>query len=350
MQLPKSTYFILAIIVTLGISALPSQGDALPGNGETGSPTAEPKTRIFEFVYQAMIAEVPAGTKRLQVWLPYPTTDENQEILDMKVSSPSAATIYTEPRFGNAILAIAIENPGSRLIELEMRFKVRRAENLHKDFNKARPSTVVPLDPDVAKFLQPDALVPVTEQVRKWALAVTKGKRSDLEKARAIYDHTLATMKYDKSGKGWGRGDILYACDEKRGNCTDFHAVFIGFARAIGIPARFAIGFPLPERRGEGEIGGYHCWAEFYLQGYGWVPVDASEAWKNPEKRDYFFGGHDENRVQFSIGRDILLRPRQQAGPLNYFIYPYAEADGKPVEQVKRLFRFADLQPEAVGN
>jgi transglutaminase-like putative cysteine protease len=303
----------------------------------------EPKVRTFEFSYRATITDVPGGTKRLDIWLPYPTTDSNQEIFDVEVSSPVKATVYTEPRYGNAILYIPIEKPEATPLVIEMRFKVRRAENIHNDFASIKPVVAGPLDPAVEAFLKPDRLVPINDQIKQWAIEVTKGKRTDLEKARAIYDYTLATMKYDKSGQGWGRGDILYACDAKRGNCTDFHAVFIGFCRAVGIPARFAIGFPLPEKRGEGEIAGYHCWAEFYLRGYGWVPVDASEAWKHPEKRDYFFGAHDENRVQLSIGRDIILRPRQQAGPLNYFVYPYAEADGKPIETIKREFRFKDI-------
>jgi transglutaminase-like putative cysteine protease len=183
----------------------------------------------------------------------------------------------------------------------------------------------------LAQYLKPDRLVPIDDQIRKWAREVVTaaGARTDLEMARAIYLHVVSTMKYDKSGKGWGRGDIYYACEERRGNCTDFHAMFIGYARAMGIPARFAIGFPLPFERGQGEIAGYHCWAEFYAKGIGWVPVDASEAAKHPEKRDYFFGHHDENRVEFSKGRDVTLNPPQKGDPLNYFIYPYAETDGK---------------------
>jgi transglutaminase-like putative cysteine protease len=349
MRFERIVHLALVMLVAFGLSAVASSAESFPGSGESKAASAEPKTRVFEFVYKAAITEVPSGAKRLQIWLPYPITDSNQEVFDIRISSPSTASIYTEPRFGNSILYVAIDNPGSVAVELEMKFKVRRAENLRRDFVKVSRSAGAMLDTEVEMFLKPDMLVPVTDQVRKWALEVTRGKKTDLEKARAIYDYTLATMKYDKSGKGWGRGDIIYACDEKRGNCTDFHAVFIGFSRAVGIPARFAIGFPLPEKRGEGEIGGYHCWAEFYLKGYGWVPVDASEAWKNPQKSNYFFGGHDENRVQFSIGRDILLRPRQQAGPLNYFIYPYAEADGKPVETVKREFRFTDLKQEQAG-
>jgi transglutaminase-like putative cysteine protease len=148
-------------------------------------------------------------------------------------------------------------------------------------------------------------------------------------------------MKYDKSGEGWGRGDEMWACDSKRGNCTDFHSVLIGMMRSSGIPARFEIGFPLPEGKSEGDIPGYHCWAEFYVNGT-WIPVDASEASKNPAKRDYFFGTVDVNRVMFTFGRDIKLSPVQQDQPLNYFVYPYAESGGKAVKGLETHFSFRD--------
>jgi transglutaminase-like putative cysteine protease len=190
--------------------------------------------------------------------------------------------------------------------------------------------------------------VPLDDTIRKWAGEVVAAAHAhtDLEMARAIYDHVVATVKYDKTGKGWGRGDIYYACDARRGNCTDFHAIFIGYARAMGIPARFSIGFPIPTERGQGSIAGYHCWAEFYAKGIGWIPIDASEAAKNPPLREYFFGTHDENRVEFTRGRDLKLSPRQAADPLNYFIYPYAEADGKPVEDLERAFSWKDSKSE----
>ena len=157
----------------------------------------------------------------------------------------------------------------------------------------------------------------------------------------ALYDHVLGRMRYDKSGTGWGNGDAIWACTAKRGNCTDFHSLFIGMMRAAGIPARFEIGFPLPTDQHDGVIPGYHCWAEFYVEPYDWIPVDASEAWKHLEKKDYFFGAHDDNRVQFTLGRDIRLDPPQHAGPLNYFIYPYAELDGKPLALTSK-FSFQD--------
>ena len=111
-----------------------------------------------------------------------------------------------------------------------------------------------------------------------------------LKLARLLYDRVDEHVKYDKSKPGYGRGDVLWVCDSRFGNCTDFHSLFISLARAKGIPARFEIGFSVPEKRGEGPITGYHCWAFFWLEKQGWVPVDISEADKNPAMKEYYFG------------------------------------------------------------
>jgi transglutaminase-like putative cysteine protease len=194
------------------------------------------------------------------------------------------------------------------------------------------------------RCLAPDRLVPVDGRIAELAGDVTRGMRTDREKARAIYDHVTTTMRYDKSGSGWGRGDALRACDVRSGNCTDFHSLIIGLARAAGIPARFGIGVSLPHARGEGEIPGYHCWAELYVDG-AWLPVDSSEAAKNPAKKEYFFGHHGENRLQLSTGRDLRLEPPPAQGPVNFLIYPVVEIDGKPHNAIEHSFRFADLHP-----
>jgi transglutaminase-like putative cysteine protease len=87
-----------------------------------------------------------------------------------------------------------------------------------------------------------------------------------------------------------------------------------------------------------------HCWSEFYVDQAGWVPIDISEAWKHQEKHDYFFGAHDVNRVQFSMGRDLKLNPPQAGPPLNYFVYPYVEVDGKEYSKVSVDFSFHDVE------
>lgn len=313
---------------------------ALPG---APAMATDPKVRTFEFTYVAEVVNIPEHAGKVAVWLPYPVSDANQEITQLELVSPYPTSLSKDPEYGNSILYLSAKHPRDRSIKVEMKFRVKRREYVRRDFTRVRVRAEKGSDPLLKRWLQPDRLVPIDDRIRQLAQAVVQGKTSDLEKARAIYDYTVANLKYDKSGTGWGRGDIYYACDVKRGNCTDFHAVFIGFCRAVGIPARFAIGFPLPEGSHEGQIGGYHCWAEFYLKGYGWVPVDTSEASKNPARKEYFFGAHDEHRVQFSIGRDIVLNPRQSDEPINFFIYPYVEVDGKPFSEVQKRFYFKDV-------
>ncbi len=308
--------------------------------------TAEaPRERAFAFEYVAIVKDIPVGAKSFDLWIPIPHDDPYQKIKGLQVVSPYPYEIRTA-QYGNRVLHIRLKNPKETSLTVTMRFDAVRLEHVQGHLRQA--GSRAPLekaDPNMRRWLEPDRLVPLDDRVRGWAREVVDaaGAKTDLEKARAIYNHVVATVKYDKSGQGWGRGDIYYACDARRGNCTDFHAIFIGYARAVGIPARFAIGFPLPKERGAGQVAGYHCWAEFYAEGIGWVPVDASEAAKDPARREYFFGAHDENRVEFTRGRDLELTPRQQGQPLNYFIYPYAEADGKPVGMIDKQFTYRDL-------
>ena len=162
--------------------------------------------------------------------------------------------------------------------------------------------------------------------------------------ARVLYDTVNQHMKYSKEGTGWGQGDALWACEHGYGNRSDFHSLFISLARSQKIPAKFEIGFSLPEKHGSGEIAGYHCWAKYHSAGKGWIPVDISEANKNPRLCDYYFGNLTEDRVVFSTGRDLTLVPKQDGKPLNFFIYPYVEVRGNPypVEKVLRKITFED--------
>jgi hypothetical protein len=166
-----------------------------------------------------------------------------------------------------------------------MRFEALRREHIQERLQMASfpsaPAAKERRDPNTARWLQPDRLVPIDGKIKQWAQEVVDaaGAKTDLEKARAIYNHVVATVKYDKTGQGWGRGDIYYA----------------------------------------------------------------SEAAKNPARREYFFGAHDENRVEFSIGRDLIVNPKQTGEPLNYFVYPYAEVDEKAFASVDKTFAYRDL-------
>ena len=105
------------------------------------------------------------------------------------------------------------------------------------------------------------------------------------------------------------------------------------------------MGFLLPETRGGGVVPGYHCWAWFKPAGHGWVPVDISEANQHPRQRDYYFGHLSPDRVRFTTGRDLVLSPKQDGPPLNFFVYPYVEVDGKPypADKITHAFTYEDL-------
>lgn len=334
MQIYKVFLYFFLVVSLVGVTKL-----------QASSEQTQIKQRKFEFTYSATV-QVPDGSTSAKVWLPVPKSDNNQQITGVQIKSEQPVSFLTDGEYGNSVLVATSNNPKAGAFTVEMSFQVTRQENVNrlalaeKSIKAEKGSAGI--DPLMPRWLQPDKLVPVSQRIKDLAIEVTKDKQTDEEKLAAIYYYAANNLKYDKTGTGWGRGDIYFACDEKRGNCTDFHALIIGLCRATNIPARFAIGFSVPNDKPEGQIAGYHCWAEAYIKGKGWIPMDASEASKNPQQKDYFFGAHDENRVEFSIGRDIPL-PGIHSEPLNFFIYPYAEIDQKTTDKVERKFSFKSL-------
>jgi transglutaminase-like putative cysteine protease len=253
------------------------------------------------------------------MWLPLASTDSFQTVEVKSVNAPGKQSPLIEREHGNRVLLLEL-GPEDSGKSVEIRYQVKRLE-------KAAYAADAP---DRKKHLKPERLVPVNEDFRRIAMEAVQGKKGDLVRARALYDHVIDRMRYAKYGEGWGKGDAVYACDARTGNCTDFHSYFIALARAVGIPARFAIGAAIPSERNEGGIDGYHCWAEFYADGKWW-PVDVSEGDKYPSLVTYYFGHHPANRFELSRGRDLVVKPGPASGPINFLAYPVLEIGGKPV-------------------
>jgi hypothetical protein len=295
------------------------------------------KSRHFVFEYSFTVRVSDPG-KPLDVWFPMAHSDRFQQVKVISVFSDLPLKQTSEREYGNRMFYAHTGHATRPEYHFSVKYDVVRLEHLASVSAKDAPDKT-----ELERFLQPDTLVPITGKPAELAREHVKPGMSEVEKARALYDYTFSTMRYDKSGSGWGRGDTLWACDAKHGNCTDFHSVFISMARSQQIPAKFEIGFPLPDNSHASDIAGYHCWAEFYVPQRGWFPVDISEAWKHQEKKEYFFGANDANRVQFTVGRDITLSPRQHGPALNYFIYPYVELGGEAYPNVANAFSFSDV-------
>lgn len=307
--------------------------------------------RHFTFHYAFTVKNVAPG-EPVRVWIPLAHSDAFQDVKVTAKSGDLPLKQFGQSQYGNEVLYAEGANANQGEYKFSVDYEVTRREHIVLVSGKplrgaAKPKPEPKLE--LARLLEPDRLVPITGAPAQLAAEQTKGAATQLEKAKDIYEYVFRTMRYDKSGTGWGHGDTLWACDSKHGNCTDFHSVFISMARSQKIPARFEIGFPLPVDKSAYELPGYHCWAEFYIDSIGWIPVDISEAWKHPEKHDYFFGAHDVNRFQLSAGRDLKLTPAQEGPPLNYFFYPYVEVAGKEHPNVSIDFSFADAASTRTG-
>ena len=296
---------------------------------------AATKSRHFTFTYSGALTEIKPGAT-VSVWLPIATNTYEQTILNKQIDVPDEYEINRESRFGNHILHFQATADEKGEVPFKVSYELERREHLltlAEDFDQSQTEL----------FISASRFVPTSANLLDKLIDREKLNKNSLLRGRQLYDAINTHMKYEKPAGGqWGRGDSAWACNSQHGNCTDFHSLFISICREQNIPARFEIGFPIPAERGKGTVGGYHCWAKF-VANKKWIPVDISEADKDPSKADYYFGSLTENRVTFTIGRDLELVPKQQAGAVNFLVYPYAEVDGKQHSVFRKDFKFSDL-------
>lgn len=283
-----------------------------------------------------------AAGKEARLWIPYPTSDRNQTISDIKVTGNFASSgVYTDSTHGTPMLYVEwAREAASR--KLAFSFHVVRTEIAQRNLPAKEPRWN---RADYAEYLQPTSRAPLDGEVKNLANRITKGKSTNLQKARALYDWTVENMYRDPNTKGCGLGDVCELLRKPGGKCTDISSVFVALCRASGVPAREVFGIRLGKKAEEDITNYQHCWAEFFVPGFGWVtadPADVRKAMlveklelsdqKTSEYRSYFWGGIDAYRVVLARGRDLKLNPPQAGAPLNTFGYPYAEIDGKSID------------------
>jgi len=329
-------------------------------------------SRSFVFNYEVVLE--PSNGKKLELWLPVPQSNEVQTISSLMIQTGDIPYVVKDETVHRNKYVYIYANDGiNEEKKITMKFKVLRNEHSNIHFE----------DVDVSQYLGASSMVPVgaifDSIIKENNLYDKKNKDREM---RNVYDYVLSGMHYGKpksvddiyyndpwlsehgkygmkqvsrddvvnlykeakeneSSYTFGNGNSIYACDIGVGNCTDYHSYFISLSRTMDIPARFHMGFSIPESN-EGEVGGYHCWADYYVEGEGWYPVDISEADKAPEKSNYFFGRVCENRVEMMVGRDFELEG-YQGRIANLFIYPLLEINDVKSNAFKKRFSFKNL-------
>jgi transglutaminase-like putative cysteine protease len=286
--------------------------------------------------------DAPKDSTDVKLWIPYPVSDKYQSIRDISVEGNfSSQAVYGENTTGNLALYAEWKKPvdGERYVDLS--FKAVAMERVQKGFALGKSE----LPSEVKPYLRATRFIPVDGKIREIALQATRGKKTTVDKARAVYDWVVENTSRDPNVKGCGLGDVERTLAERSGKCADISSVYVALARAAGVPAREVFGLRLGSKPGTTDMtGGHHCWSEFYAPGYGWVPTDPADVRKimlaekldlkqAKKYREYYFGAVGPNRIVLGHGgRGYYLNPKQSAGPLNYFMYPYAEVDGKSLE------------------
>ena len=288
----------------------------------------------------AMDIAAPQESRNVKLWFPYPTSDLDQTISNLTFNGNySKFTLSREPQSGALYLYTEWSVP-ARKRNLTVTFHARAKERRVARLVEGRR----PIPPEARKYLEADFWVPSNDpKIRAQARKITAGKKGILQKARAVYDWTVENTRRDPNVPGCGLGNVEATLASRTGKCADISSVFVALARSAGVPAREVFGLRLG-RPGETDLtDGHHCWAEFYLPGTGWVPVDPADVrkimlQKNLDLaaarpyRDYYFGAVDEYRITLHKGGRGLSFTEGNVEKVNYFMYPYAEVDGKPLD------------------
>jgi transglutaminase-like putative cysteine protease len=199
--------------------------------------------------------------------------------------------------------------------------------------------------------------MPTDGIVRQTAQEITRGRATDLDKTRAVYDWILANTYREPKVRGCGVGDIRAMLETQNfgGKCGDINALFVGLLRAVGVPARDVYGIRVaPSAFGYKALGAgsanvskaQHCRAEVFLKDHGWVAMDPADVGKVAREetaewlkidhplvqavRPRLFGGWEGNWVAFNTAHDVALPGATQGGKLGFLMYPQAEtAEGR---------------------
>lgn len=346
-------------------------GLAVPATARPAPPPAD-GWRRFEVTTKVEVLK-PAGTTR--VWLPMPLTTDTpyQKTTSNDFHAEGGTTsVKTDPAFATGILVAEWPDGVRPILTMTSRVSTR---NHDADLSQPRPTRGRDRA-SVARFLRPTALIPTDGIVKATAVEIVRGARTDLDKARAIYEWIVDNTFRDPKVRGCGAGDIRFMLESRNlgGMCADLNALYVGLARAAELPARDVYGIRVARsERGFKSLGpssenvtkAQHCRAEVFLAGYGWVPVDPADvrkvALEEPpgnrplhdelvaKARVRLFGSWEMNWMAYNYSHDVAL-PGARGPRIGFFMYPQAEtAQGRLDSLDPDNFRYEITAREITG-
>src|SRR5262245_53400434 len=312
------------------------------------------KWRTFEVTTKLEVTD-PVGAVR--AWVPVPllsNTDYFKREPDSWSGNYKDVRAVQYDKHGTGMV-FAQWAPGEKspVLEVKSRFSTRdRAVDLDGKPKTAPSESKATLD----YFRKPSKLIRTDGIVATTSKGIVMGLKSDSDKAKAIYEWIVDNTFRDPKVKGCGIGDITTMLESGYlgGKCADLNALYVGLARAAGLPARDLYGVRVANSaefkslgRADDITGAQHCRAEVFLNGYGWVPVDPADVRKvvleenlpgdqlpldDPKvkrARAKLFGAWEMNWLPYNYSHDVKL-PNSNGPELGFLMYPQAEtANGR---------------------
>ena len=306
---------------------------------------------VFTVRQSYTVKDLPEGARHVRGWFWMPEDRPEQKVIEFKVvKAPDSLRVTRDPRYGRSWLYAEGAADASKPLEIVTEFKVlRRAVKGMADESKAGPITAEHRRAFAMELRRDEKHMEVDAMIEAIADNLAGKEANPVIQARRFFDYVIEKSDhYSKFGpmpKGKCLGDAKECLTGKGDCCTDQHALFIALCRARGIPCRLMYGSRMkPENMGKDHDPGYRCWPNFFAPGIGWVPLDISSAdTAAPGKAGDWFGGLDENRLEWAEGRDFDLEPRSNVRP-DLVIRGWVEVDGKPHNGLTRVVNFQRTQ------
>jgi transglutaminase-like putative cysteine protease len=330
-----------------------SAGLALPKAGRLfAEGTTAEGWRTFEVTTRVQVLKASGATR---IWMPAALLSPTpfQKTLANEFNAEGGTAKMVESK-ADALGIIAAEFPAGVKPMLTVTSRIATKNNA---VDLSAPGKAPKAErAELEHFLRATKLMPTDGIVKTTAMEITSGAKTDVEKARAIYEWIVENTFRNPKTHGCGLGDIRFMLETKDlgGKCADLNALFVGLARAAGLPARDVYGIRVAKSElGYKSLGpsteivtkAQHCRAEVYLAEYGWVPVDPADVRKvvleeppgnRPlddemvkKARGRLFGSWEMNWMAYNFAHDVAL-PGSSGALVGFFMYPQAEtADGR---------------------
>jgi len=299
-----------------------------------------------------VVSDLPAYARQVRGWFWMPEDRPEQKVLEFRVvEAPDSLRITRDPRYGRSWLYAEAPARADQPLRIVTEFKVhRRKVSGMADPTHAQPLTDAHRRAFALELRKDEKLMEVTPKIQELADGLVGNEQNPVLQARRFFDFVIEKSdhysKFGSTPKGLCLGSAEECLAGKGDCCTDQHALFIALCRARGIPCRLMYGSRLRlDNAGKDYDPGYRCWPNFFAPGIGWIPLDISSADTNGDRAAEWFGGLDENRLEWAEGRDFDLEPRSAVRP-DLVIRGWVEVDGKPH---KGLVRTLNFRPESMS-